>query len=151
MQAKTNGDELAAIETYGGVISFNLEECWYAGTLVITPFRRPVVPPPSISRTAGTLTTHTVQALLIRSQAALIRLQAACIRLQAVLIRCRYLDSQFCAPLHVLRGSMDAGVADVMMRARANRKSRKSGAILRLLCRHAAIILTALTYYGCSA
>ena len=28
MQAKTNGDELAAIETYGGVISFNLEECW---------------------------------------------------------------------------------------------------------------------------
>ena len=87
MQAKTNGDELAAIETYGGVISFNLEECWYAGTLVITSFRRPVVPPPSISRTAGTLTTHTVQALLIRSQAALVRLQAACIRLQAVLIR----------------------------------------------------------------
>jgi len=29
VQAKANGDELFAIETYGGVISFNLEECWY--------------------------------------------------------------------------------------------------------------------------
>ena len=55
-------------------------------------------------------------------------------RLKAVLMRlgCRYLDSQFCAPLHALRGSVD-----VMLRARAHRKSRKSGAGPRLLpCRH---------------
>lgn len=69
VQAKANGDELLAIETYGGVISFNLEECWY-------------------------------------------------------------LDSQFCAPLHALRASMGAGVAEKMLRARAAyyySTGRKSG------------------------
>ena len=104
MQAKANGDELFAIETYGGVISFNLEECWYS---------------------AGTSSTHSLQAVPIRSPAAQ---ETSCTHapdeLHAYACRlssygCRYLDSQFCAPLHALRASMGAGVAEKMLQARA--------------------------------
>ena len=73
-----------------------------------------------------------LQAVLMQLQAALMRLQAACIRCRLCSYGCRYLDSQFCTPLHALRGSMDAGVADAMLRARAHRKSRKSSAGPRL-------------------
>ena len=103
MQAKANGDELFAIETYGGVISFNLEECWYS---------------------AGTSSTHSLQAVPIRSPTAQDKLHACAYELHAYACRlssygCRYLDSQFCAPLHALRASMGAGVAEKMLQARA--------------------------------
>ena len=99
-----------------------------------SPSRPTVASSRSISKSAGTSSTHSLQAVPIRSPTAQDKLHACAYELHAYACRlssygCRYLDSQFCAPLHALRASMGAGVAEKMLRARAyySSEGRKGG------------------------